>query len=188
MIGGHNWKKNKPKATVRNVSQIINHENYWSKPHDNDISLIKLKTPVNCRKKIQVACVTTNEPFEDNKCTVSGWGAKSNGTKLKFLRKANVPIVLRSQCNEWYSGDITDNMLCAGFENKGSCTGDSGGPLVKKGTNELVGVASWGAGCAGKKTPGVYTNVANYYNWINQNCENCLGGAGETTTMFSSSS
>ena len=32
MIGGHNWKKNKPKATFRNVSQIINHENYWSKP------------------------------------------------------------------------------------------------------------------------------------------------------------
>ena len=94
---------------------------------DNDISLIKLKTPVNCRKKIQVACVTTNEPFEDDKCTVSGWGTKSNGTKPKFLRKANVPIVLRSQCNEWYSGDVTDNMLCAGFENKGSCTGDSGG-------------------------------------------------------------
>ena len=62
------------------------------------------------------------------------------------------------------------------------------GPLVKKGTNELVGVVSWGIGCAGKKKPGVYTNVANYYNWINQNCENCLGGAGETTTMFSSTS
>ena len=44
--------------------------------------------------------------------------------------KVNVPIVLRSQCNEWYSGDVTDNMLCAGFENKGSCQGDSGGKYV----------------------------------------------------------
>ena len=32
MIGGYNWKKNKPKATFMDVVQIINHENYWSKP------------------------------------------------------------------------------------------------------------------------------------------------------------
>ena len=54
------------------------------------------------------------------------------------------------------------------------------GPLVKKGTNELVGVVSWGSlPCAGEEKPGVYTNVANYYNWINQNCNNCLGGLPE---------
>ena len=88
---------------------------------DNDISLIKLKTPVTCNKNIQVACITTNEPSEDAKCTVSGWGTKSNGKKPKSLMKVNVPIVLRSQCNEWYPGDITENMVCAGFENKGSC-------------------------------------------------------------------
>jgi len=68
-------------------------------------------------------------------------------------------------------------MVCAGFEERGSCSGDSGGPLVKKGTNELVGIVSWGSfPCAGEEKPGVYTNVANYYNWINQNCDNCLGG------------
>ena len=32
MIGGYNWKKNKPKATFMDVVQIINHENYGSKP------------------------------------------------------------------------------------------------------------------------------------------------------------
>ena len=55
-----------------------------------------------------------------------------------------MPIVLRSQCNEWYSGDITDNMLCAGFENKGSCTGDSGGKYISYFLTKVIilGVAS----------------------------------------------
>ena len=97
---------------------------------NNDISLIKLKKPVTCNKKIQVACVTPNEPSEDAKCTVSGWGRKSNGKTSKFLMKANVPIVLRSKCKKWYSGVVTKNMLCAGFENKGACHHDSGGKYV----------------------------------------------------------
>ena len=46
--------------------------------------------------------------------------------------KANVPIILKSQCNEWYSGYVTENMVCAGFENKGSCIGDGGGKYVLK--------------------------------------------------------
>ena len=99
---------------------------------DNDISLIKLKEPVSCNKAIQVACITTNEPFEDDQCTVSGWGTDSNGKHPKTLMKANVPIVLKSQCNEWYSGYVTENMVCAGFENKGSCIGDGGGKYVLK--------------------------------------------------------
>lgn len=198
MIGGHNWKKNKPKAQFRDVDEIINHKDYNPNTLNNDIALIKLKKPVTCKaKKIEVACITTNEPSEGDVCTVSGWGTlKSQGKQPKSLMKVDVPIVSRSQCNQWYynSDDITENMICAGYKKgkKDSCQGDSGGPLVKKGTNELVGVVSWGIGCAGKKKPGVYTNVANYYNWINQNCDNCLGGGGETTpqstTMFSSTS
>ena len=100
---------------------------------NNDIALIKLKKPVTCKnKKIEVACITTNEPSEDEKCTVSGWGAlKSNGKQPKKLMKVDVPIISRSQCNEnkWYGGAITNNMICAGYTKgkKDSCQGDSGG-------------------------------------------------------------
>ena len=35
-----------------------------------------------------------------------------------------------------------------------------------KGKAKLVGVTSWGFGCANKNYPGIYTNVANVKQWI----------------------
>ena len=44
----------------------------------------------------------------------------------KKLNELSVPIVSRTQCNErdWYNGDITEYMMCAGYEDGGmdSCS------------------------------------------------------------------
>ncbi|XP_042296209.1 cationic trypsin-like [Sceloporus undulatus] len=84
------------------------------------------------------------------------------------LQCLNVPILSASTCHASYPGRITSNMFCAGYTEGGkdSCQGDSGGPLVCNG--KLTGVVSWGAGCAQKSYPGVYTPVCNYKAWIEE--------------------
>ena len=62
-------------------------------------------------------------------------------------------------------------MFCAGYEVGGvdSCQGDSSGPFVaadSSGKMTLIGVTSWGIGCAQKRKPGVYTKVVDFVPWI----------------------
>jgi len=49
-------------------------------------------------------------------------------------------------------------MFCAAAFRTDACQGDSGGPI--KVNNVLIGLVSWGVGCADPHYPGVYTRLA----------------------------
>ncbi|HVW44732.1 MAG TPA: serine protease [Amycolatopsis sp.] len=95
--------------------------------------------------------------------TVVGWGRTADGgARSQYLRSATVPVVSDSSCSQAYSNYDAKSMVCAGYPDGGvdACQGDSGGPLVVDGT--LIGIVSWGDGCAKAGKYGVYTRVSTY--------------------------
>jgi trypsin len=62
-------------------------------------------------------------------------------------------------------------MFCAGLAagGKDSCSGDSGGPIVDASTGVLLGLVSWGQGCAEAGFAGVYSRLGNYVTYVNSN-------------------
>jgi secreted trypsin-like serine protease len=95
--------------------------------------------------------------------TILGWGRTSaDGEPSRFLMRAQVPLMRDADCTAAYPAFKAAAMTCAGVPAGGvdSCQGDSGGPLVVDGM--LVGVTSWGEGCAAPGKPGVYTRLAAY--------------------------
>jgi len=69
-----------------------------------------------------------------------------------------------------YKGKLDATSICAGSVEgaKDSCQGDSGGPMTRAQGSEmvLVGLVSWGVGCALLQTPGIYTRVGALTSWI----------------------
>ena len=105
----------------------------------------------------------------DTMLTISGWGTlSSGGSTPDILQVAEVPFVSDDICDAYYPGEITDDMICAGRPGVDSCQGDSGGPMTavnpETGKVELVGIVSWGIGCA--SAPGVYCEVAQMVDFI----------------------
>jgi trypsin len=153
------------------AEKIIVHDKWNSGSFDFDAALIKLASPVKMGGVIALADESTSVP-DGFDIRVSGWGATAEGAagSAKLLR-VDVPVVSKETCNkpEAYNGDITDSMLCAGKDAGGfdSCQGDSGGPAVAKLTENftLVGVVSWGIGCARPLKYGVYTRVSVISKW-----------------------
>jgi trypsin len=155
------------------IEQVIVHEAYNPKTFENDIALIKLKSPLAGRV-IPLASAGTIIPI-GAALEVTGWGATGEGGDAsRVLQKGNVPNADTSACNaaDAYNGQIKAGMMCAGYRDGGvdSCQGDSGGPLLWRTSDGpiLVGVVSWGEGCARKLRFGVYTRVSAYRDWIDR--------------------
>ncbi|XP_030386412.1 trypsin delta/gamma-like protein CG30031 [Scaptodrosophila lebanonensis] len=156
-------------GTLSDVAAFKIHPQYSTSTKMYDIAILRLKTPLNLSgstmKSIALADAT---PANGASATCSGWGTTSYGgpyaSKLLYI---NTHIVSRSECagsRYGYASKIKDTMICAAETNKDACQGDSGGPLVSN--NKLVGLVSWGTGCAQTKYPGVYTDVAQLKSWV----------------------
>lgn len=136
---------------------------------DGDIALLVLAEP-SSQAPIKIAGEDEGDLWGPGVATeVSGWGAISEGGPISDTLKAAVtPIISDAACGSpsVYGYEFNAaTMVCAGYLDGGTdtCNGDSGGPLespLEGGGHRLVGITSWGYGCAGEDAPGVYTRIA----------------------------
>jgi secreted trypsin-like serine protease len=165
------------------VARVYIHPRYDASSQDNDLALVRLATPAGPL----IADIATGPRTDPAQATVIGFGALYEGSLARTatlpggalasqvsdrLRQAAVRTLAPLACAErlGIGGAGTGNFqICAGAGRDETCIGDSGGPLVAEGaggTDRVIGVVSFGSGCAGDLPVTVYTRVSAYAGWI----------------------
>ncbi|XP_044266940.1 serine protease snake-like isoform X1 [Tribolium madens] len=179
--------KNETDDAHRLDLQIINtfaHPKYKSSSHYHDIALIEVESRVFFEGYSDPACLQTEISIPATLEAI-GWGkVEYLGEQSSHLLKVGLKEVGYQKCAKRYStvskrklkdGIVDELQLCAGDARGGdTCPGDSGGPLhylvseteqIKK-HFVVVGITSFGKGCGGENSIGVYTRVSAYIDWI----------------------
>ncbi|VVC98030.1 unnamed protein product [Leptidea sinapis] len=168
----------------RDVEQVVVHKDFNKNNLFYDIALLFLSTPVELAPNVGVVCLPPprERAVKATRCFASGWGKDKFGTEGRYqviLKKVEVPVVERSDCQKALRSTRLGNFfmlhssfMCAGGEpGKDTCKGDGGSPLVCPIPYEADryyqnGIVAWGIGCGEDSTPGVYVDVGNLREWI----------------------
>ncbi|XP_047629725.1 serine protease 56 isoform X2 [Phacochoerus africanus] len=167
------------KAEEVPVNRILPHPKFDPRTFHNDLALVQLWTPVSPAGAARPVCLPQEpqEPPAGTACAIAGWGALfEDGPEAEAVREARVPLLSPDTCRRALGPGLRpSSMLCAGYLAGGidSCQGDSGGPLTcsEPGPHPrevLYGVTSWGDGCGEPGKPGVYTRVAVFKDWLQE--------------------
>jgi secreted trypsin-like serine protease len=154
----------------------------------NDVAVLTLATaldlsnPANARA-LPVVDPTSIEGDPGQAALISGWGDVDPDPLVEAqsdtIQSALIDVLPDRSCSNYGRRYSPATMLCASRTEAGgtvdTCQGDSGGPLAHydgtpsaaDGTptvddfDALIGITSWGDGCADPNFPGVYTRLAN---------------------------
>lgn len=154
------------RGNLMSIQKIIIHGGYNPSTHIHDIALLKTRSVIQGGSPIALPAKGLGS--QSGSGTVSGWGTiREAGPRSSDLLATDIDIISDIQCRRVYASTYSvPEMLCGGYMSGGrdTCQGDSGGPFVQNG--QLIGITSFGRGCARPNTPGVYVRVSNYVDWI----------------------
>lgn len=171
--------------TIYNDSKIHLFRDYHPKSNFGDVAMLEMDFDVtNISIPRLIDEKTTYLENTKNKLLIGGYGLKNLSTP--YLNFKNTSLSLAEVFildPTLFPNQIIDknSMLLAAdfkdetkqFDNVDSCSGDSGGPLFYMNNNNksdviLVGITSFGKGCAQDGYPGVYIKVSWFLPWINK--------------------
>ncbi len=162
------------------VDRVVVHPFYKATTvaYDYDVALLHLAQPIKFAvlnqgtlraREIRILSAgkgALGAPAVGTEALVSGWGNTTEGGQRSVeLRQLKLPV---SERGDWAIGEVTSRMLAAGWTGVplgDACHGDSGGPLAVG--DELVGLVSFGKGCARVGYPSIYTRLSRFEPWIN---------------------
>jgi hypothetical protein len=172
------------------VKRTIKHENYSKGYTYYDIALLEMDRSAIFNKFVRPACLWQDLYVPSQTATATGWGLLEYlGPESEELQKVSLTLMQNRDCQPYFNHivrftdklkqGIVDSQVCAAaieggrlVGGKDTCQGDSGGPLqitLKDNpcVHHVVGLTSFAAaGCAEENSPGVYTRVSEYIDWI----------------------
>ena len=159
------------------VNAILIHADYNVVTLYADIALVRIDKGIpEWTDLIQPACIQWIEPVAlaaNEPVYVIGMGVTNEGGETSGqLLGVSLSVLSTAYCNGQFGANyIKSGMICAGYPPGGrdACQADSGGPLLHNGNGSsdyLVGLVSFGVGCARENYGGGYTSVKSYRQWI----------------------
>jgi len=182
-------------GTNVSVVAVTGHPDYDEDTNENDVAVLRLAEdapgwPAADEPPPVMVNAVAAVPADNSAARTSGYGViTEDHFFVAGARSVDVVVVPPDLCEEIYGrigppnepasdGHAPALMICAGIPSGGcdACQGDSGGPLYQTTTVEtggatstvsvIIGVTSWGVGCARPGVPGVYARVSAYIEWL----------------------
>ncbi|XP_053694856.1 uncharacterized protein LOC128742501 [Sabethes cyaneus] len=162
------------------IVEIIRHPEHRFAGYYHDIALMRLEKNVRLHDTVAPACLWLDDEIRFRQLEATGWGKTGFAEEqTPILLKVILKPMPNERCDDVYNQETTRKLrnglqeqhLCAVDDRMDTCEGDSGGPLQtkllhnSKVTPFIVAITSFGSAC-GTSTPGVYTRVAPYHDWI----------------------
>ncbi|XP_055606254.1 ovochymase-2-like [Uranotaenia lowii] len=164
------------------IRQIRMHPQYVPSKKYFDIALIELESEATFDEAVCPACLWMTPDLPPETLSAVGFGALGFGEQSSpTLQKVRLSVINTTEClsrlptnRRSLPRGLVEEQFCAASSTMDTCEGDSGGPLQTERADVtgfkvplVVGVVSFGTPCSSGST-GVYTRVASYQKWIEQ--------------------
>lgn len=184
LAGAHSRDTVEEGQRSADIEEACVYKGYQGK-HENNIAILKLKTPFKRSDTIQPICLP-----ESNAPVVGGWNVYGTGyghthehhdSVVHGLSQARVKTVANNVCYDENDTEVPKSVFCTVYDLGSPCMHDIGGPVTNKvnGLWTIHGVVSGGAkGCKVGEHPMLHTRVALFADFIDKythgkGSENC---------------